>query len=261
MKCTLWKWPVVLALGIQAPLLLPAQEQDDQEAVTADPVIYMDAHAERALWRMGEFLKSAGAFRVHAETTLDERHSSGQWVEVSRATDLSVHRERGIRGSMRGDLENREYWCDLETASLLDPDNNVFAAIDVPDTMDATLDFLLDEYGVSWPLADFVYSNPFVILIEEVQIGTYVGLHQVAGTPCHHLAFRQEGIDWQIWVDAGQDPVPRKISLTYRDLEGAPRVTAVLSDWDFAPHLPESIFAFEPPEGAEQIEFQSVRGK
>ncbi len=30
------------------------------------------------------------------------------------------------------------------------------------------------------------------------------------GIECHHLAFRAEKVDWQVWVQAGDTPLPMK---------------------------------------------------
>lgn len=221
--------------------------------------VQIDPLAERILWRMGEYLKAAPAFEVRAVTLRDEPHPSGQWVQVTRTTHAVVDRERGVRASIGGDVERREYWCDLETAAMLDPDAMLYTIVAVPSELDAMLDFLIDEYGVSWPLADLLYSDPYVVLMEGVRLGAYVGLHEVDGTACHHLAFRQDTIDWQIWIAAGAHPVPRKLTITYRGIEGAPRVTASISEWSFTPFLPDIVFAFDPPPGAELVEIQPVR--
>ena len=42
--------------------------------------------------------------------------------------------------------------------------------------------------------------------------------------PCHHLAFEQATIDWQLWIDAGKDPLPRKLVITYKTEDEVPQV-------------------------------------
>ena len=76
--------------------------------------------------------------------------------------------------------------------NLYDPESGFYSLVEVPGDLDGALDHLLSEYGFSWPLADLAYSDPFVTMIEGVELGSYVGLHTVGDTPCHHLAFRQE---------------------------------------------------------------------
>ena len=47
--------------------------------------------------------------------------------------------------------------------------------------------------------------------------------------------------------------------ITYKRIEGSPRLTANLSNWDFEPYLPEIFFQFEAPEGSRQIEIESLQ--
>lgn len=248
-----------LALGLALLALSTHPLELDQAQEAAEAAAEIEPRAERILWHMGEYLKGAGAFQFHADALVDEAHPSGQWVQVSRSMDVALHRERGLRASVQGDLVRREFWCDLETAALLDSDAGMYSLVEVPETLDGVLDHLLEEYGVSWPLADLCYSDPFVTLVEGVELGVYVGRHRVGDNMCHHLAFRHETVDWQIWVDAGVHPVPRKVSITHRATEGAPRFTATLSGWDLEPYLPEAVFEFQAPEGAELVELESVR--
>jgi hypothetical protein len=46
--------------------------------------------------------------------------------------------------------------------------------------------------------------------------------------------------------------------MTFKNVPGDPQFTAVFSDWDFSPRLPEILFSFVPPAGADKIEFIPV---
>ena len=59
----------------------------------------------------------------------------------------------------------------------------------------------------------------------------------------------------QLWIEASDKPVLRKIVVTYKDVEYSPQWTAYLTDWNLAPQLADSLFAFSPPQGAEKIDF------
>jgi hypothetical protein len=43
---------------------------------------------------------------------------------------------------------------------------------------------------------------------------------------CDHLAFRQLDTDWQLWVEKGSRPLPRKIVITTRYEVGDPQFSA-----------------------------------
>jgi hypothetical protein len=80
----------------------------------------------------------------------------------------------------------------------------------------------------------------------------------VAGTKCDHLAFTQEGVDWEIWVQQGDTPIPRMIVLTYKNTTGEPRYTMMITRWDNSP-IKESVFSVEPPAGASKIDLLPVQ--
>ncbi|MFY9942197.1 MAG: DUF2092 domain-containing protein, partial [Desulfobacterales bacterium] len=71
--------------------------------------------------------------------------------------------------------------------------------------------------------------------------------------PTDHLAVRSAEVDLQVWITQGDQPLPRRVVLTYKNAPGRPQFRADLSDWDLSPKLAADSFAFTPPAGAEQI--------
>jgi hypothetical protein len=61
-------------------------------------------------------------------------------------------------------------------------------------------------------------------------------------------------VDWQIWIERGERPVPRKLVVTSTDQKTQPQHQVVMR-WDLAPHLDERTFTFVPPQDAHRIEF------
>ena len=160
---------------------------------------------------------------------------------------------------IHGDTLNRASWYDGKTLTVLDKARNVYMSVDVPGNVDAALDRIADDYGVVIPLSDLLYPDPYATLMEGVAYGEYQGLHHAAGTLCHHLAFSQDAIDWQIWIDAGEKPLPRKLVITYVDEPGAPQYSAVIKRFTLDPKFPEGLFDFVAPEGAQRISESEAR--
>jgi len=71
---------------------------------------------------------------------------------------------------------------------------------------------------------------------------------------CHHLAFRQEGIDWQIWIEDSDQALPRKLVITLKEQPGHPQYLALIDKWNLTPDAPDSAFEFTPPAGAKRID-------
>jgi hypothetical protein len=243
--------PKPVEKAAEQPAAKPA-EKPPEEPATA-PII--NPQADKLLREMGEYLKNAQQFSFQAEITFDDVLPSGQKIQFGATEDLAVRRPSQGYIEYRGDLGVKRFWYNGDTITLYDPGDNVYATEKVPTKFDEAIDYVMKEFGFSPPLVDVLYSDPYKLLINRVQFGLYIGLSMVDGIRCHHLAFVDKYIDWQIWIEDGKQLVPRKILITYKTIPGAPQFTAVLSDWDFATPLPNALFAATLPADAEKIQF------
>jgi hypothetical protein len=98
-------------------------------------------------------------------------------------------------------------------------------------------------------------------LLQKATSGADLGSVAVLGVSCEHLVFTQDRIDWQIWIENGARPVPRKFVITYKDEPDSPQYTAIFSNWDFATKLPDFVFKFEPPAGATKIKVKEIKAE
>jgi hypothetical protein len=207
---------------------------------------------------MAEFLAKTPRFAVEVEETFTEVDDGEPKVELTNVRRAAVERPNRVAADATGDTLNRAAWYDGRSVTVLDKEHNVYATVEGAATIDATLDKLEDDYGVVLPFADLFYSDPYAVLTEDVTYGRYLGLHLAAGVLCHHLVFAQPTIEWQIWIDAGDEPLPRKFVITYVQEPGEPQYTAVVRRWALNPTLPEDLFTFEAPEGATKIDAKAI---
>jgi hypothetical protein len=246
-----------MALGLALPALADAQPAAPSPSPTPAARV-VEARADQELKRMSEFLARATRFALEAEETFDEIPDGELRRQLTNVRRVAVERPNHVAADATGDTLNRASWYDGRTMTVLDKEHNVYATIEVPETIDATLDKLQDEYGVVLPLADLLYADPYAVLTEGVTYGRYLGIHQAAGVACHHLAFSQETIEWQIWIDAGKLPLPRKLVITYVHEPGEPQYSATIRRWTLDGKVPEGLFTFEAPEGAQKIAAEAM---
>lgn len=220
----------------------------------------VDGEADRVLKGMGEFLNAAREFTFRADVSYDAV-VAGQRVQLGGAADIASRRPARLRVSFDGDERKSRLFFDGSTITILDAERDLYAVTEVPPETGAALDFIFEKYGFSVPLADLLYPDPYEVLMAKTRTGFLVGRHEIEGTPCHHLAFSQDAIDWQIWIEAGTKPIPRKLVITYKNEPGAPQYTARLSGWNFEPKLSEGSFRFQPPNGASRMEFLPVEAR
>ena len=69
-----------------------------------------------------------------------------------------------------------------------------------------------------------------------------------------------DDVDWQIWIDAGELAVPRRMVINYKNQPGYPRYAAALNYWRLSTDIPQSTFVFNKPEGAKLVEMNELLG-
>lgn len=245
-------WTAAALLFVLAPAARTA------EPAPAAPPPAIEPQAGQALKQMSDLLGAARSFTFHAEIDFDEVHGRGQKLQFAAAMDTNVRRPDGLAVHYGSDLGAKQLWYDGKVVTILDPVHDTWAREKAPATIDAALDQLEQQRQFSVPLGDFAHANPYAALTANVRGGFYVGLHDVGGVDCHHLAFQQDDVDWQIWIDAGEKPLPRKIVITYKNLPGAPQYAAVLSKWTFPAELPGTTFEATLPKEAHEVPFAKL---
>jgi hypothetical protein len=204
--------------------------------------------------QMSDRLVRATALAMEAEELYDEVPADAPRQQLAGVRRVALRRPDRLVGDASGDAINRSFWYDGRTFSALDREQNVWASGQVPPTVDAALDWVFDQTGTVIPLADFLYTDVYDRLMGKAQRGVYLGIHEAAGVPCHHLSFEQATIDWQIWIDAGREPLPRKLVITYKTEDEVPQYSVTIRKWNLDAKVPEALFRFTPPEGAKRVE-------
>jgi hypothetical protein len=215
----------------------------------------IDPQAEKLLKRMSDYLAGRQQFTAKAESTLEAVLTSGQKIQFDSPATLVVSRPNKLHAHRKGDIANQEFFYDGKTLTLYNPRENLYATAAAPPTLDEMLDFAREKLDVIAPAAELLYKNAAEKMLKESSSGFVVGQSVVGGVKCTHLAFRGSEVDWQIWIEDGDKPLPRKFILTSKQVKGEPQFTVVIRSWDLAPKLTNAEFSFTPPKGAKKIEF------
>ena len=236
-----------LAILLVAVGVVPAAGADDAAAI--------EARADRVLRAMSDYLKSADQFTFQADVAYDSVVVSGQKIQYGATGKISVRRPDHLRVEHHGDEQDLRVVFNGKMFTLHDVRAGLYAQKEMTADIDTAVDRMFERFGFSVPTADLVYADPYATLTASVDSGFVVGLHAVQGVRCHHLAFSQESIDWQIWIEDGPRPLPRKLLITHKDEPGSPQYAVELSRWDLSPHISDAYFEFDPPADAGRIEF------
>ncbi len=218
----------------------------------------VEPEAQQILRKMSDYLSSLKQFTFQGDITTDVILFSGQKLQNSGSIDISIRRPNRFYLTRKGNYVDQAFYYDSKTLTLLGKKVNFYASIDALPTIEETLDKAIEEVGLIAPGADIIYQNTYGVLMEDVESGFYAGLSTIQDVECHHLAFRKSEVDWQIWIENDDTPLPCKYLITSKWTRGEPQFSVVFFNWNTAAKLKDELFVFTPPEGAEKIEFIPV---
>jgi len=157
-----------------------------------------------------------------------------------------------FRAEVENDRFKRQFLYDGTTLTLFAERAGFYASIPAPPTINQLMDKLDEKYGISLPLEDLFRWGTKGWDASLIKGAMDLGPSQVAGVTCEQYAVRQDDVDWQVWIQLGDFPLPRKIVITTKTDEARPQHTAVFT-WNLAPSFNEAAFKFVPPPGVERI--------
>jgi hypothetical protein len=223
-------------------------------AAQAQPAGIAD-EAQQLLKASTDFLASQQQFSADTRNTLEIVLTSGQKIEFNHTARQSVQRPNKLRAERTGDLVEQLFIYDGKSLTLHNLQANAYAQVAAPDTLEGMLDFARAQLDIVAPAGDLVYENAYDILMDGVSDGFVVGKAVIEGVRCDHLAFRAPHVDWQIWIQEGEQPLPRKLVITTRDLVNAPQFAVTVTQWNLQPTFDAQTFAFTPPAEATKVDF------
>jgi hypothetical protein len=212
----------------------------------------IDRDALAALDRMGAYLRTLKAFQIRSTTTVDDVLDDGQRIQNDGTVDMLVQRPNRLRVEVTSDSRHRMYFYDGKTFAIWARLVNYYATVPAPPTLAELGERLADRYGIELPLEDLFYWGSDKSSASGVTAAADIGASQIDGISCEHYAFRQQGLDWQVWIQAGEFPLPRKLVLTTTTDEARPQYSTVMS-WNLAPAFNDAAFTFVPPPDAHKI--------
>lgn len=212
------------------------------------------------LRRMCDFLTSLNSFSLHTENSMEVVLDTGQKLHLHRAVNLSARRPNKVRADIFGDGVNQRFYYDGKTLTLYGLDTGFYATEPAPPEIDSAMDFALETFDLTAPMVELIFNAPYERLIEGIRFGYLIGESKINGVECFHLAFRQEYLDWQIWIEKDPEhPFPRKVVITDTQKEGLPQFTGIIGNWNPNETFTDELFEFAKPENAKKIEFMKKK--
>jgi len=241
--------PIMSLMVMMAPVLV-AEEQNSTPSASKQ-------RAMTILKNMSEYLAHAGRFSVTIRDGYDVVQGSGQKIEFGEVRNVTVSRPDRLRIEVeRSDGQKGLVIFDGKDITIYTADHNIYAITSRQGTLDQAIKYAVDDLKIRMPLALMLLSTLPSELDNLGVSADYVEKTTITDVPCDHLAVRTAGgVDFQVWVAQGNEPLPRRVVITYKDENGQPQFWADFSNWNLAPDVSDALFAFTPPNGAERIQF------
>jgi hypothetical protein len=237
----------LLALAIAAALpSIPAAAQASPATATVNLAPgTLDADAMAALDAMGAHLRSLGSFRLVSTATSEEVYANGQKLQFLQRTTYTMGGPTSLHVKIETDSQNRDVFYNGKTFTIVAPRAGKYLQLPASGTVGQVLTRAYEDWGVDFPVQDlFRWGDPSATA-ERPKEGFKVGSARIGDAMTDHYAFRQTGVDWQIWIDQGDKPLPRKMVITNLEDPAQPQYVAYFS-WDLAPVIAADAFDFAP---------------
>ncbi len=208
-------------------LSLVGQVNSAQKKADIDPA------AMAALDKMGTFLRTLTVFQVKAAQTKDDVWDNGQAIQSSQVIDLLAARPNRFRAQIKSDDTDAFFLYNGKDFTVYGHLVNYYATVPAPPTIAELIEKMDEKYGIDMPLVDlFMWGSPQSAAAQAVTSAIDIGPGSVDGTTCEQYAFRQEGLDWQVWIQLGAYPLPTKVD---PDHHGRGSPAAFQSGFDLEP--------------------------
>ncbi len=224
-------------------------------AATTRPAI-LDADAAAALDRMGAHLRTLKNFEVVSTGTTETVYANGQKLQFLQRTTYTVAMPDQMLVEIRTDRQNRRVYYDGKLLTIFAPNAKLYTQFGVTGSISEVLATAYEDWGVEFPLQDlFRWGSPSSTAVIPSE-GFKVGPAQIGEHKTDHFAFRQPGVDFQIWIDLGDKPLPRKLVIANTEDAAQPQYIAYFN-WNLAPKIMPGTFAFKPSKDDKRIDMSA----
>lgn len=229
---------LVATLTATAPIHTQAQEND----------------AKAILKAMSDFVGSQKTIQLTFDSDIEIITPQLEKIQFTNSGDALVSRPDKLRAHRVGGYADVAMFYDGKTVSIYGKHINGYAQFNAHGTVDQLIDALRQGHGVALPGADLLLSNSYDHLVAGVLEAKHIGQGVIDGVACEHLAFRNFDTDWQLWVEVGERPFPRKLVITSKTLNSAPQYTICIKEWKTGIEPSSDAFTFVPPKDSQMLD-------
>jgi hypothetical protein len=223
---------------------------------SSDPRTPEEAAARGAerLRAASDALAKTTAFGVDVSEMRERVRRNGEKVEERLQRQIIIRRpDRMWFKTVKASGGEHTGWYDGKAVTMVVQHEKIFARVNMPGTLDETIDDLTGRFDVPLPAADFLYSKPETSFPLGEATGGWVRRADIEGRQCDEMHYKHPSVEFTLWIASADPPLPCRLDITYTTRPGAPKASVVFHKWNLSPTIPEDQFTAVVPAGFEQI--------
>jgi hypothetical protein len=242
-----WRIPVVVAVlaATVSWTTTGAQAQKTDEAA-------------QILKSMSDYVASQKNISLTYDSDVEVITSEVEKIQFASSGKVLLSRPDKVRVTRTGGYTDVEMVFDGKTVSAVGKNINAYTQLESAGSIDQLIAKLRGMNLIVAPGADLLGSRIFDDLMGDVIVAKHIGRGVIDGVECEHIAFRNLDIDWQLWVEVGDRPIPRKYVITSKGVGAAPQYTLRIKEWKTDAPIAADAFTFTPPQGANRVAFDAL---
>jgi hypothetical protein len=223
------------------------------------PAPKIDPKVAEVVKKMVEYFSALKSLTVDLAVSVN-MEGQGTKQHTTEAYAMAMKRPNKFAMVLKEGTQGVTRVCDGKNLYAYFPMMKMYTVKEAPADMDGVLSrpggenmFVVDS---------LLASKPYEALMRQVTEAKYVGLEEEAGVKCHHMHFVREPVDWDLWVDAGDKPLPTKLvpdfakGAAQQAMPEGMKVEVVMTfqNWGVNAEVPDERFTFTPPADAKKVD-------
>jgi hypothetical protein len=218
----------------------------------------VDPEALAMLDKMAANLRSLKQFRVRSEATRETVFDNGQKLQFLEAATYDVAAPDRMQVEVRSDARTWRAYYDGKQMTVYEPARNAYVTFPATGTVSEVVLAADTQLGLKMPLLDlFMWGTP-AASDHKPKSGMRIGTSRVGDEVVGHYAFRDDALDYELWVTEGDNPLPRKMVITTKTNPALPQYSAHYF-WTLNPPPPAGGYTFTPGPNDRLVDYGTAK--
>ena len=214
--------------------------------------------AAQILKAMSDYVGSQKNISLTFDSDIEVVTHEMEKIQFTSSGKVLLSRPDKVRASRTGGYADFEIDYDGKTVTALGKNINAYAQTEFSGSVDQLVAKMRSMDLMTAPGADILGTHIYDDLMADVIVAKHIGRGVIDGVECEHLAFRDLNVDWQLWVEVGDRPIPRKYVITSKAVGAAPQYTLRIKEWKTDAPIGADAFVFTPPAGANKVALDAL---